>query len=297
MAEKKPVKKPAVKKPEKKEEPKKFKVNAPKSGSEEPVPSAEPGKQIKFPGKMVQGGMTRPTIKYPGMGPDADAVLNDRLMDPSDGPVPKRMPWVAPDKEVYNGKFFAPEPLTVPASQLPGRRPESLGLPPVPRNSSALPLGNPESLFGAIPASTPPNSMRPPVSLPNSMISAGSEPPRPSVAGPDPIAKPQAGLPAAEPRTNILEKFRNAAAPAAGGAATWDPAFNPENDVPTWIKDNEASRFEERRANNAEKEDWWRSQNPSQIGANLKDAAVKQGQPGYNDVDPVEFFRKLQGRK
>jgi hypothetical protein len=306
MAEKKPVKKPAVKKSApKKSAPKKLKVNEPKGGSEEPIPSSEPGKQIKFPGTMVRGKMERPTIKYPGMGPDADAVLNGRLTDPSVGPVQKRIPWDAPDKEMYRGQFFAPEPLTTPRNQLPGRRPESLGLPPVPKpNFDVSPLGNPESVFGSRPPVIPTDpkpvtGSKPPVSLPETRIGGGSYAPatRPASNSPEPVAKMQRGAPASEPKWNLLDKFRGGAAPAAGGAASWDPAFNPESNVPSWIKDDEASRFEERRAHNAEMEDWWLSQTPSQIGANLKEAAVKQGEPGYGKTDPVEFFRNLQRRK
>lgn len=180
---------------------------------------------------------------------------------------------------MYRGQFFAPEPLPQ------GRNPAALGLPPIPRGSNALPLGNPESVFGGTPPSRPVPSPAP-MSLPESRIS-GIPQPRVSAGQPPPTVPNN---------PDILAKFRGMA-PAAAGAATWDPAFNPESDVPSWVKDDEAARFEERRATNAEKGDWYASQTPEQIKQNLNLAATAQGDPAMRNIDAVQMWRNLQGRK
>lgn len=288
MAEKKPTKKPAVKKlsgdakniiegklldASDEPKPKKPKVNKDKDPVNKSFANFE--EDVANPLKKMQ---SRPSVNK----------------STPTGVPQLRQPWEGPDKELYRGQFFAPEPLMTPRNMLPGRRPEALGLPPIPQGN-ALPLGNPESVFGAIPAPT--NSMkppsRPPVSLPDERI---SQPPQPRMSASEPPPAPPMP-PSGGQGPGFLDKFRGAVAPAAAGAANWDPAYNPENDVSTWAKDDAASRFEERRAGNAAKEDWYRGQNPLQIKANLEQAATQQGDPNMHNIDPVEFWRSLQGRK
>jgi hypothetical protein len=285
--------KDGIKKPEKKSEDYKLEKS---SGSQKGRPKKtspeektfktsfeDPMKKRMNEGRFNPGGY-QPSNKF---GVDAPAIIRGDLVDAS---AQERLPWDAPDKEMYRGRFFAPEDLKTPIRELPGRRPESLGLPPVPKRGegSALPLGNPESLFRPETLQKYQGSMPPAgTSLPDERI---SQPPAPA-------PRPATGAPASEPNWNFLDKFREGLAPAAGGAASWDPAYNPENNVSSWQKDEEASAYENRRAMNAEKEDWWAGQTPEQIKANLIEAARQQGDAGMRNIDPNAWKQKLMQRR
>lgn len=243
----------------------------------------EPMKKLTKDGRFQPSGY-KPSNKF---GVDAPAIIRGDLVDAS---AQERLPWTGPDKEMYRGQFFAPEDLNTPIRELPGRRPESLGLPPVPKRGegSALPLGNPESLFK-------PQTLQ---KYQGSMPTAGTSLPDERISQPPaPAPRPATGAPASEPNWNFLDKFRGGMAPAAGGAASWDPAYNPESDMPSWQKDEESSAYENRHAANAEKEDWYASQTPEQIKANLVEAARQQGDAGMRNIDPNAWKQKLMQRR
>jgi hypothetical protein len=191
-----------------------------------------------------------------------------------------RKSWDAPDKTVYEKPAGKAGPLP--------RSPESIGLPKIPKAPNA---------GGAARPNLPPIPKAP--SKPN-LPPIPKAPSKPLVP-PPPAAV--AGSANVVPRTDPLAKFRpsnagdmTGAITGGPGAAAWDYAWGPQ--TPMYQQDAMEAEYEPRRAQNAERGDWFAEQSIDQLKGNIDQMATNQGRPELRKIDAVEWFKRLQqGRR